>query len=142
MSSASTRKAAAPNRRTAANKPAEKPLVKPADKVVTQASAKPNAKSAQNASAKPTDKPEAAGKRVEPADHEQKVLRDGFTMPQTDYDMLKSLKALCLERGVEVKKSELLRAGVQALSQMPAQDLFERIRALAPVKAGRKKSKA
>jgi len=138
MSSAPNRKAAAPNRRTAADKPADKPVVK----VVAQTAAKPNAKSAQAASAKPTDKPEAAGKRVEPADHAQKVVRDGFTMPQTDYDMLKSLKALCLERGVEVKKSELLRAGVQALSQMPAKDLFERIRALAPVKAGRKKSKA
>lgn len=137
MSSASTRKAEAPNRRTAANKPADKPV----DKAVAQTAAKPSAKSAENPIAQPADKPEAANKRVEPADHEQKVVRDGFTMPQTDYDMLKSLKALCLERGVEVKKSELLRAGVQALSQMPAKDLFERIRALAPVKAGRKKSK-
>lgn len=141
MSSASSRKAATPGRRTAATKRADRPVDKPVETVVAPTAAKPGAKSAEHPTAKPTDKPGAAQKRVEPADHDQKVVRDGFTMPQTDYELLKSLKALCLESGVEVKKSELLRAGVQALSQMSAKDLFERIRALPPVKAGRKKSK-
>ena len=70
-----------------------------------------------------------------------KVVRDGFTMPQSDYDQLKSLKAACLKRGLAVKKSELLRAGVQALTALPGKELDARIRALTPVKAGRKKNK-
>ena len=68
-----------------------------------------------------------------------KVVRDGFTMPKGDYDLLKSLKAQCLASGVDVKKSELLRAGVQALATLPAAELLKRMRALPAVKAGSKK---
>ena len=68
-----------------------------------------------------------------------KVVRDGFTMPEADYGLLKSLKSQCLARGVEVKKSELLRAGVQALAALPAAELLKRMRALPAVKAGRRK---
>ena len=70
-----------------------------------------------------------------------KVVRDGFTMPKGDYDTLKALKALCLQSGVDVKKSELLRAGILALAAMPATELLGRMRALPAVKAGRKKNK-
>ena len=62
-------------------------------------------------------------------------------MPQADYDLLKALKAQCLKAGVEVKKSELLRAGVQALAALSMADLAARLQALSPVKAGRRKSK-
>lgn len=89
--------------------------------------------------AKPTEKPGTATRRAEATDHDLKVVRDGFTMPQADYDKLKALKAVCLKHGIEVKKSELLRAGVLALAAMPVNTLVTRIRALAPVKAGRKK---
>ena len=70
-----------------------------------------------------------------------KVVRDGFTMPKGDYDTLKALKALCLQSGVDVKKSELLRAGILALAAMSAAELLGRMRALPAVKAGRKKNK-
>lgn len=101
--------------------------------------AKPAAKSAKPAAAK--EKPIALAQpgAAEPA--ALKVVRDGFTMPQSDYDQLKALKAVCLKRGLAVKKSELLRAGVQALTALPAKELDARIRALVPVKAGRKKNK-
>ena len=112
----------------------------PLAKTPSRTRAVPAGKSVVKPAKKPSAKP-AAGKRVEAADHDVKVVRDGFTMPQGDYDTLKTLKALCLAQGVDVKKSEVLRAGVQALAQMPAKDLFERIRALPPVKAGRKKNK-
>ena len=67
------------------------------------------------------------------------MVRDGFTMPKGDYEVLKALKAQCLKSGVEVKKSELLRAGVLALAALPAAELLSRMRALPAVKAGRKK---
>lgn len=96
-----------------------------------EAAAHPNV-----ATAAATKKPSAQ------AAEEARVVRDGFTMPQGDYDILKALKAQCLKSGVEVKKSELLRAGVQALAALPATKLLERMRALPAVKAGRKKTKA
>ena len=75
-----------------------------------------------------------------PADEQkEKVVRDGFSMPRNDYDKFRTLKAVCLAGGVAVKKSELLRAGLQALEAMPIPDLLARIRALPPIKAGRKK---
>ena len=92
------------------------------------------------AAAHPKIAPVAAAEK--PTAEDARVVRDGFTMPQGDYDILKALKAQCLKSGVEVKKSELLRAGVQALAALPAAKLLERMRALPAVKAGRKKSKA
>jgi len=95
------------------------------------------------AAAHPQIVPAAPEKKLAaPSADEARVVRDGFTMPQGDYDILKALKAQCLKSGVEVKKSELLRAGVQALAALPAAKLLERMRALPAVKAGRKKSKA
>ena len=84
-----------------------------------------------------SDKPDAAAAE----NVHVKVVRDGFTMPKGDYDTLKALKALCLQSGVDVKKSELLRAGILALAAMSAAELLGRMRALPAVKAGRKKNK-
>ncbi|HEX4330455.1 MAG TPA: hypothetical protein VH105_26965 [Burkholderiales bacterium] len=94
--------------------------------------------------AAPPKKPAAAAKPKKPAaaPAELKVVRDGFTMPQADYDKIKSMKALCLKNGVEVKKSQLLRAGLIALEALPLAELLQHIAKLAPVKAGRKKKKA
>ena len=117
------------SRKPAPRKSASPAVKRPAaSKVVTKA-----AMPKKPAAAKPK-KPAAA-----PA--ELKVVRDGFTMPQADYDKIKSLKALCLKNGVEVKKSQLLRAGLIALEALPLADLLQRIAKLAPVKAGRKKKK-
>jgi hypothetical protein len=69
-----------------------------------------------------------------------KVVRDGFTMPKNEYDRIKDLKAMCLKQGVAVKKSELLRAGLQALLAMSTDDLIGSVGKLSIVKVGRKKS--
>ena len=90
-------------------------------------------------SAKPAASPTPATAAAETV--HVKVVRDGFTMPKGDYDTLKALKALCLQSGVDVKKSELLRAGILALAAMSAAELLGRMRALPAVKAGRKKNK-
>jgi uncharacterized protein YjhX (UPF0386 family) len=128
-------RAKAPARRRAASKSS-----RPAgDKRVTIADIAPAKK------ALPPKAP-AAGvksekKAVESVEEAPKVVRDGFTMPQVDYAKFKSLKALCLKSGIAVKKSELLRAGLQVLESLPPKDLLARIAALPPIKAGRKKKK-
>jgi hypothetical protein len=71
---------------------------------------------------------------------EAKVVRDGFTMPKLEYDRIKDLKSVCLKQGVEVKKSELLRAGLQALLAMSTIELIACLGKLSVVKVGRKKS--
>lgn len=52
-----------------------------------------------------------------------KVVRDSFSMPQSDYAKIGTLKQLCLKNGLQVKKSQLLRAGLQALEKLSAAQL-------------------
>ncbi|HEY4371998.1 MAG TPA: hypothetical protein VGN52_08740 [Burkholderiales bacterium] len=114
---------------------------KPAAKTTRPAAKRPAAAKKAVRKAVPA-KAAARPKKIPAAATDQKVVRDGFTMPQADYDKIKSLKALCLKNGVEVKKSQLLRAGLIALEALAVAELLKRIGALVPVKAGRKKKKA
>lgn len=66
-----------------------------------------------------------------------KVIRDSFTMPETDYAKLAELKKKCLTAGVSVKKSELLRAGLHMLEALPVAKLKIAVGALDSVKTGR-----
>ena len=65
------------------------------------------------------------------------LVRDGFTMPEADYALLKELKNRLHEVKREAKKSELLRAGLQALALLEPQDLAAALDRLEPVKTGR-----
>ena len=71
-----------------------------------------------------------------------KVVRDSFTMPQGDYAKIGELKQLCLKDGMQVKKSELLRAGLQALSKLSAAQLKTALSALEKIDTGRPKKEA
>lgn len=68
-----------------------------------------------------------------------KVVRDSFTMPQNDYTRIAELKKACLEAGLHVKKSELLRAGLIALSKLSTTQLKRMITQMEQVKTGRPK---
>jgi hypothetical protein len=68
-----------------------------------------------------------------------KVIRDSFTMPQSDYSKIAELKMLCLKEGMHVKKSELLRAGILLLSQLNTAQLKKTIAQIAHIKTGRPK---
>jgi hypothetical protein len=66
-----------------------------------------------------------------------KVVRDSFTMPKSDYVKFAELKQRCLDAGVSVKKSELLRAGLALLAAAPPKKLIDAVSALDTVKTGR-----
>lgn len=66
-----------------------------------------------------------------------KLVRDGFTMPEADYALLKELKQRLHGVSREAKKSELLRAGLQALALLDAPALAAALDRLTPVKTGR-----
>jgi hypothetical protein len=65
-----------------------------------------------------------------------KVIRDGFTMPTTDYQLIGEIQAVCLKAGFSVTKSEVVRAGLHALRELSAAELQELFGRLEQVKAG------
>ncbi|MFX1763527.1 hypothetical protein PWP93_13140 [Paraburkholderia sp. A1RI-2L] len=81
--------------------------------------------------------PKAVGKTKVTRAKKEKVIRDSFTMPKADYERIALLKRKCLEAGVAVKKSELLRAGLQLLDSASSKRLVAAISALEAVKTGR-----
>jgi len=119
------RKAPARPAKPATAKPSPAPAAAPAPASVTPAAA-------SAAEAKP-------GKAKKPPKVRPVLVRDGFTMPESDFALIGTLKARALAGGRETKKSELLRAGLQALSAMDSATLRAALNALEPVKTGRPK---
>ncbi len=79
----------------------------------------------------------SAPKKVEKKPTKQKVIRDSFTMPENEYRVLSEIKKKCLAGGIDVKKSELLRAGLQSLAGMSQPALKKQLSKLAEIKIGR-----
>ncbi|MDD2942719.1 MAG: hypothetical protein PHC51_07120 [bacterium] len=68
-----------------------------------------------------------------------KMIRDSFTMPETDYGLFDKIKVDCMKAGITANKSEIIRAGPKALSTMNQTQLREAIGAIDKVKPGRVK---
>jgi len=125
---------AAPARTT--KKPAPKAAKKSAMKAEAAATkaSRPKRAAAAVAEATPADAaPEEKSKRAK----KEKVVRDSFTMPKSDYAKIAHLKEACLEAGISVKKSELLRAGLLLLASVPIKQLLSAVSAVETVKTGR-----
>ncbi|MFA6121835.1 MAG: hypothetical protein WCT35_07430 [Sideroxydans sp.] len=91
----------------------------------------------KTAPAKAPAKPPKKHKKEKRSGDKVKVVRDSFTMPQSDYDLIAALKAKA--NGVHVKKSELLRAGLRLLSKLTAAQLKKTVADLEKIKTGRPK---
>jgi hypothetical protein len=84
----------------------------------------------------------AAGRVGKPAAGAvEKVVRDSFTMPATDYAKIARIRERCLKAGVSVTKGEVLRAGLRALERLSAGELLQAMRAVEKVKPGRPKQR-
>lgn len=114
----------------ATTKPVAKPAVKAAVKKDRTAKAAPPSATPAKSPTKPTKV--ATPKSEKKAKPEKiKVVRDSFTIPKSEYAAIADLKKRALALGTEVKKSELIRAGLallvgssdtafsKALSQVP-----------------------
>jgi len=97
------------------------------------------AKRAPAATAKPEKKEKKVKKVSGKIELKVKVVRDSFTMPQNDYVKIGELKQACLKAGLQVKKSELLRAGLQVLSKLSAAQLKQTMTQMEQIKTGRPK---
>jgi hypothetical protein len=68
-----------------------------------------------------------------------KLIRDSFTMPEADFALIDALKTTALEFKRPTKKSELLRAGLQALAKLKPAQLQAALDKLPAIKTGRPK---
>ena len=98
----------------------------------------PAAKAAAEAM-KTVSEQEKKSKKTKNSDNKMKVVRDSFTMPQSDYAKIGEFKQLCLKNGLHVKKSELLRAGLHALGKLSAAQLKIALSNLEKIESGRPK---
>jgi hypothetical protein len=152
---------AAPNAKAAAKeKAASKAKAAPKQKAAPKAKAAPKEQAVEaSVVAAAAEKPQRAKKEAakkepakkEPAKKEtakkpspkkevakkEKVVRDSFTMPKSDYEKIAALKQKCLDAGVSVKKSEVLRAGLLLLEGATSKRLLAAISAVEAVKTGR-----
>jgi hypothetical protein len=105
--------------------------------------AKPVASGKSAAAAKPAQavKAQAKSAAVVPAEKGKakkvKLVRDSYTMPETEHAVLGQVKKACLKAGVEIKKSELLRIGVALLRGLNIASLKGELAALTQLKSGR-----
>ncbi len=106
------------------------PAAKPAAKPVAKAAAKPAAVKKA---------PAAKVAAVKEKARKPKLVRDSFTMPEAEYEVLGQVKKACLKAGFEIKKSELLRIGVALISQIDLATLQNVLAGLPQLKTGRPK---
>lgn len=79
----------------------------------------------------------ASGRKAPPKT--EQVVRDTFSMPKGDHGLIQELRQqLIQEHGVVLNKSEVLRAGLHALRDMPPQKRLTAARSIENLKPGRK----
>lgn len=83
------------------------------------------------------------GEVVVPPVHpeKQKLVRDSFTMPKREYEQLGALKSRLMKLEHAIKKGELLRAGVAALTAMSNGELLTAVDRIERLKTGRPEKK-
>lgn len=65
------------------------------------------------------------------------LVRDSFTMPTDEHQLIDQLKKRIRLLGGDVKKSELIRAGITLLNTLPNTALISAINAIPNLKTGR-----
>lgn len=68
-----------------------------------------------------------------------KLVRDSYTIPKDEYAALAELKQRSAKLAQPAKKSELLRAGIQALTALSDKALLAALKAVPSIKTGRPK---
>lgn len=136
---ATTKKKPAPA--AAARKPKAKARVKaPAAEAVKPAATSVAVKAAKAKAPKVKATQAKADKvKADKADkaRKPKLVRDSFTIPKTEYAVLEELKLRAAKLGRPTKKSEVLRAGVQALAAMGDAAFLATVGAVPALKTGR-----
>lgn len=67
----------------------------------------------------------------------EKVIRDSFTLPSKDYELIATIRQRCLKLATNANKSEVIRAGLHILDSLSDEELLQAIKCLEKVKTGR-----
>ena len=65
------------------------------------------------------------------------LVRDSFTIPESEYVGLAKIKKACLKDGFEIKKSELIRIGISLVTSLSTAKVKSAKKKLQTVKTGR-----
>lgn len=68
---------------------------------------------------------------------QKRVIRDSFTLPTDDYELIATIRERCLDSRITINKSEVIRAGLHALNQMSNEELVAVVESLTKIKTGR-----
>lgn len=90
----------------------------------------------KKAATKPVSTPKTAPLKTEKA-KKDKLVRDSFTFPKSEYLVLDTLKTRAIQLKQPVKKSELIRAGIKALTAMNDKTFLAALNAVPAIKTGR-----
>lgn len=77
--------------------------------------------------------------QVSPKVKREKLIRDSFTIPESEYAVLSTVKKACLNASIEVRKSDLLRIAIGQLSLMSMAKLTSALNGLTKIQTGRPK---
>jgi hypothetical protein len=114
--------AKSPAAKTGAKKAAAKPAATPSKTAMSSKAEK----------VQRIEKPEKPDKARKP-----KLVRDSFTIPKLEYQVLEALKQRAVQLAQPAKKSELLRAGIKALAALSDTDFRAALAAVPAIKTGR-----
>ena len=82
---------------------------------------------------------EAVIKELPPKKNNKKCVRDSFTMPAEDHQIINKVIDRFLDTRKIVNKSEVIRMALHALNQLPTNQLMEAYQSIEKVKIGRPK---
>jgi hypothetical protein len=129
------RKSAPKSVSAAAAKVKRKPTAKPTSKAPIKATRKPAGKLA--AGHKPTKKGDDAKADKKAKSKKTKLVRDSFTIPEAEYNLIAAVKKRCLTKGLGVKKTEVLRAAIISFAAQSDATVTAALKAVEILKTGR-----
>jgi len=129
----------APTKATTAASPAKAVRKTSTTKAATPAKPNSAVTAPESTPVKPkTAAPKAAASPAKPLkDKKVKVVRDSFTIPKTELLQIGESKKRALMLGIGIKKSELIRAGLQALTSMNDAAFKKALASVPTIKTGR-----
>ncbi len=80
-------------------------------------------------------------KKLKERDKKPRLIRDSFTIPADEYQILIDAKKRLVRSGLEVRKTEIVRAGLAWVGQASLTELKKGLNALRKLKSGRPKRK-
>ena len=131
-----------------ASKPKENKLIQAAASAAPKAAAPLKSKAPTQSATTRAGRPLAAKKdalkaktstaKAKPVKEKKvKVMRDSFTIPKTEFNQIAELKKRAVMMGVEVKKSELIRAGLLLIHGLTDASFKKALSAVPTIKTGR-----